>query len=275
MLTTGGGATNAAATFARLGYKSAVLCRVGDDSAGRDLIIELQREGITTTLIERVPGGKTGYATLLTDANTGERTVLVYRGVSGTFDEATIPWGTCRAQWFYMTSLGGDLALAKRVLQHAKSLKAHVVWNPGSKEIKKGLGALQGLLRHVSVLILNREEAKMLTQIEELDGMFKRLARHNTIILITDGEHGSYAHHEGTTWKAGTTGRKAVSRTGAGDAFGSGFTASYMQDSDIVTALKMGTLNADSVIREVGAKAGILKKWPTAAALKSIKVTKV
>ena len=92
--TTGGGATNAAATFARLGFKAAAICRVGEDGAGRDLIIELQREGIDTTMIRRIPDESTGYSTLLT-ASSGERTVLVYRGVSSSFTTADVPWKDC------------------------------------------------------------------------------------------------------------------------------------------------------------------------------------
>ncbi len=272
MLTTGGGATNAAATFARLGYKSGVVCRVGDDSNGRDLLIDLHREGLDTTLITRVQNGQTGYSTLLTDAKSGERTVLVFRGVSGSFDAKSIPWMDCQARWFYLTSLGGNIALAKQVALHAKQLKAGLAWNPGSKEVKKGLGVIQPFLRHVSILILNREEAKELTKIKEIDGMFKRLAMHGNVVVITDGENGSYAHRDGMTWFAGTTGTKAISRTGAGDAFGSGFTAAFMQTYDVPMAMQVGTLNADSVIRHVGAKEGILRHWPTEGQMKKISV---
>jgi sugar/nucleoside kinase (ribokinase family) len=71
--TTGGGATNAAATFARFGLNAATVCRVGDDAIGRDLIIDLHREGVVTTLIQRVEGGITGYSTLLTAATSRSR----------------------------------------------------------------------------------------------------------------------------------------------------------------------------------------------------------
>lgn len=272
VLTTGGGATNAAATFSRLGYKSGVICRVGDDSTGRELILELQREGLVTTLIERVPNGRTGYSTLLTDAKTGERTVLVYRGVSSSFTKDSIPWEECQARWFYLTSLGGNVELSARIAKHVHAQHAGLTWNPGSSELKRGFAALRTILRHVRILILNKEEAQMLTGTDDLSKMFAILRAHDAVVLITDGERGSYAHHHGTTWFAHTTGRSAISRTGAGDAFGSAFTAAYMQDEDVAQALQIATLNADSVIQHVGAKTGILTSWPSINACKSIKV---
>ncbi|TAK04112.1 carbohydrate kinase family protein [Patescibacteria group bacterium] len=270
--TTGGGATNAAATFARLGYNAAVVCRVGDDSAGRDVIIDLQREGIGTTLIRRVAGEDTGYSVLLTDTGTGERSVLVYRGVSGSFTAKDIPWDECAARAFYLSSLGGNLAVARRLVSHAAQCQALIAWNPGSRELKKGLGSIQDFLPEVSVFMVNREEAMMLTGKKEISGMFERLVTADNVVIITDGERGSYAARAGKAWYAPAAGSKAVSRTGAGDAFGSGFMASFVQERDVPAALALGTLNADSVIRQVGAKSGILRRWPTAAQMKKIKV---
>jgi len=269
--TTGGGATNAAATFARLGYKSAVVCRVGDDGAGRDTIIDLQREGINTTLVRRIPGGMTGYSTLLT-ASSGERTVLVYRGVSGAFTSADIPWKECAAKWLYVTSLAGNTDLLKRIVTHTKKYGAHVAWNPGSLELKKGMASLRPILKQISILNFNREEAENISGKKKLPDMFKALAHPGMTVIITDGPNGAYAHRDGKTWFAGTRGIKSKSHTGAGDAFGSGFLAAYIKSGDVPTSLATGTLNAESVIQHVGAKAGILRKWPTAAQIKSIPI---
>jgi ribokinase len=150
-----------------------------------------------------------------------------------------------------------------------------VAWNPGGGELKKGMGAIEGMLPRVQVLMMNREEAQMLTGRDEIERMFERLATDGNVVLITDGERGSYAHRDGRSWFAGTAGSKAVSRTGAGDAFGSGFVAAFMKTKDVPTALAVGTLNADSVIRKIGAKSGILNKWPSKASLKRVSIKKL
>ena len=268
---TGGGATNAAATFARLGFRTSTICRVGDDAAGRDLIIDLQREDINTTMIVRVAGGATGYSTLLT-APSGERTVLLYRGVSGQFSEKDIPWDTCAAKWIYITSLGGNLDLTKKLAAWATKCGIQVAWNPGTKEIAKGVVHLRPTLKHVRVLNINREEAEKFTGEKSLPKMFKAMATIGNFVIITDGPNGAYIHQNGMTFFSPGTGVQAKSQTGAGDAFGSGFVAGMMKTNNLKTAFAIAVLNAESVIQQVGAKAGLLRRWPTTRQIAKVKI---
>lgn len=269
--TTGGGATNAAVTFARLGFRCSALCRVGNDAAGRDVVAELDDEGVDTSLVIRDSGGATGYSTLLT-ASTGERTALVFRGVSGSFSVKDIPWKSCAARWMYITSLGGNVDLVKRLLAYAAECGMQVAWNPGRKEIAKGMDVVRALLPGVRVFDLNREEAQSLTGKKDVRDICESVATPGNVVLITDGAKGAYAHRNGVTLHAPGTGAKAKSQTGAGDAFGSGFVASLMRSDNLRSALALGVLNAESVIKRVGAKAGILKRLPTKKQVESIKI---
>lgn len=273
VLTTGGGGTNAAATFGNLGFNTAVVTRVGDDPSGRDVLEDLKSSGVKTTLVQTVKGGDTGYSSLLTTVN-GERSVLVHRGVAGTFDAKSIPWTKMKTKWIYMTSLGGNTALALKVVRHAKKIGARVAYNPGSKELQKGLSGLDPILKELTVLNINSEEAAMLakTKTRDIKKLCKKIALPGVTLVITDGPNGAYAHLDGTTWFARPHGYKAVSRTGAGDAFGSGTIAGLVKGLGIDDALKVGTINAEAVIREHGAKMGLLKKWPAKTHLSKIKV---
>ena len=274
VLTTGGGATNAAVTFARLGLKAAAVCRVGDDAAGRDVIDDLKKEGVNVSLVRRVAKGATGYSTLLTASN-GERTALAYRGVSGTFGPSDVPFTKCKAKWLYVTSLAGNVALLRKIAAHAKSTGASLAWNPGRKEIEKGLGSIKWILPNVRVLFMNKEEAAELSGKTTVEEMFAALATPGNVVVITDGPRGAFVQRDGFTIMSPGSGRQAVSQTGAGDAFGSGFVAGLMRTEDLRVALAVGMTNAQSVITKVGAKAGILKKWPTNAQLKSVNIAKV
>src|SRR3989344_8411087 len=51
ILTTGGGATNAAVTFSRQGLKTAALIKIGGDSAASEVLAELKKENITPLAI--------------------------------------------------------------------------------------------------------------------------------------------------------------------------------------------------------------------------------
>lgn len=274
VLTTGGGATNAAVTFARLGLRTAAVCRIGDDASGRDVLEDLKKEGVDTSLVHRVAKGITGYSTLLTASN-GERTALAYRGVSGTFGPADVPFSKCRTKWFYVTSLSGNVALTKKIATHAKLTGSSTAWNPGRKEIEKGFGSIKAILPNVRVLQLNKEEAESLTGKQSVEEMFAVLSTPGNVVVITDGARGAYVQRDGVTVMSPGSGKQAVSQTGAGDAFGSGFVAGLMRTNDLRTALAVAMLNAQSVITKVGAKEGILKKWPTASQTKTINIATI
>jgi sugar/nucleoside kinase (ribokinase family) len=51
-----------------------------------------------------------------------------------------------------------------------------------------------------------------------------------------------------------------VERTGAGDAYASGFLAAVVTGESIPNAMRYGSVNASSVIGKIGAQEGLLKK---------------
>src|SRR3990167_5731150 len=53
---------------------------------------------------------------------------------------------------------------------------------------------------------------------------------------------------------------KFVDRTGAGDAFGSGFTCAIMRGLSVEDAIQLGTTNSASVLGEWGANMGVLTR---------------
>lgn len=272
VLTTGGGATNAAATFSNFGFRSATITRIGDDASGRDVLDDLVANDISTQYVRTVKRGMTGYSTLLT-APGGERSVLVHRGVSSDFTSADIP-KKLDAKWLYITSLGGNISLIGKVVKQAKRQGLHIAYNPGSHELERGLAALESILREVDILNLNLEEAQQLSGIRTRDvkKLCKKIWRPGLLLVITDGTNGAYACEEGRVVHARTSGAKAISRTGAGDAFGSGLVAARMKDLPAEQALQIATLNAEAVVQKHGAKLGLLKKWPTANQMKTIKI---
>ncbi len=273
VLTIGGGATNAAATFASLGFQTATMTRIGDDSTGKDVIDDLSAFGVSTHFVRMVRGGQTGYSVLLTMTD-GERTILTFRGVSSQFEQKDIHWGGCeQTKWIYLTSLGGNLALSKKVIENAHRCNVKVAWNPGKGELKGGMKSFVALLPLVDILLMNLEEAKLFSGKKQVGPIFKSLHSDGKIRLITDGTNGSSVWRDKWMAHAGTTGAKAISRTGAGDAFGSGFVAGFIKSQNIHYAVAVGTLNAESVIQHYGAKRGILKKWPSGLAAKRIKIS--
>lgn len=274
VLTTGGGATNAAVTFARLGHKAACICAVGDDDPGKEAAAALKEERVDVSLAQVVARKKTAFSVIAL-AGSGERTVLVYRGASEALDVGKLRWPRLKTRWFYISSLGGNVAVVKKVLAHAAKTGARVAWNPGAKELKLGLHALSPLIRKVDVFNLNKEEAAHLvnTDPENFRHILKSLRDlPKRALVVTDGLKGAFAADRASTLHCGVIDVPRVNVTGAGDAFGSGLVAGLLKKDDLRYALAVGTWNATGVVQKMGAKTGIIDAYPRAAQLKKVAI---
>ncbi|HTM69071.1 MAG TPA: carbohydrate kinase family protein [Candidatus Binatia bacterium] len=271
---TGGGATNAAVTFGRLGLRVATVAAVGDDSPGREIRLVLEEEGVDPSLLQVHKNFKTGFSVILL-AGSGERTVFVYRGAAEKLNGAAIPWRSLSAKWFYVSSIGGDLKLMRKLLDHAERRGIKVAWNPGSKEIRQGLRALTPLIRKVDLFNLNKEEAAQLvsTDPQNFAHILKSLRQlPRRALIVTDGLAGAYAAEGSATLHSAILDVPRINVTGAGDAFGSGVVAGLLKKDDIRFGLAVGTWNATGVVQQMGAKRGIMHAFPSAKAIAKVAI---
>lgn len=274
VLTTGGGGTNSSTTFARLGFKTGIITKIGDDTSGSEVLSQLKADRVNTSMVKTIKNGQTAYSSILTAQN-GERSILVERGVSKTFTDADVTWSKIKCKWIYLTSLGGNSTLALKIAKTAKETKTKIFYNPGYEEIKRGLKAFEPIRKHLDILLLNLEEAQRLTGLETRDikTLAQKIAIPGLIVLITDGQNGAYGIENDKIWFLRARAVKVISRTGAGDAFGSGVAVGIFSGLNLQDSMRLGLMNAESVIKYYGAKQGILSKIPTSANFKKIKVT--
>ena len=255
---TGGGAMNAAVTFARQGFKTGFAGKIGRDPAGADILRVLRREGISASHVAVDVRNSSAYSVLLLAPN-GERTVLVYRGASAQLDHKDLAIRNLQAEWFYITSLGGNLNLLSRLLAHANQHNIQVALNPGHDELNQ-TRKLKRLLPLVTVLFGNKEELSSLFGGKTPREIFSHSHGVCPYIVLTDGPDGSFVSDNQHFYEAGQYQKvRVVDRTGAGDAFASGFTSQIIQGHSIEDALTFGSANATSVVMSIGAKSGILR----------------
>jgi len=278
-LATGGGATNSAATFSRQGLKTAALIKIGKDQAGKDILEELKKEKVDvlklqTTNYKLQTNNSTAYSTILL-APGGERTILVYRGTSEDLTLKEIPLNELRSKWVYVSPGKMPFEAINKIFNHFYKNKTFIAFNPSKHFIEMGLKKLKPLLKKTKVFILNREEAFYLTRVDyhKEKEIFKKLDEAvDGIAVMTDGPNGVLVSDCCNIYKAEIfKEEKVIDRTGAGDAFGSGFVAGLMQKREkckkglcgidnIEYAIRLGSANATSVIEYIGAKKGILTK---------------
>lgn len=258
--TTGGAGTNAAVTFARLGLKTAAIVRVGEDVSGEEVKRNLTREGVDISFIQMHPLLPTSYSVILM-AEKAERTILVFKGAGGALEADAAPWNTLKTKWFYLDSLSRNEEILKRVADFKQAQGVKIAWNPGTDDLAMGLARLTPYLSYIDIFIANAEEASTLVGIPSSDeeALFKRIDELiGGIAIMTMGPQGVMVSDGKTIYHAGTFPEKQlIDRTGAGDAFGSGFVFGYL-GSGIREGIRVGSANSTSVLEHVGAKEGIL-----------------
>ena len=80
-------------------------------------------------------------------------------------------------------------------------------------------------------------------------------------LLVTDGANGSMASDGKTIVRAGMyEDVPAIDRTGAGDAFASGFLSRWVEGGSLRDSVIFASANSSAVVAKISAKAGILHK---------------
>lgn len=254
---TGGGATNAAVTFARQGLYSSFMGVVGRDIPGDIILKALDEENVDTSRVAVDNDYNTDYSTVIL-APSGERTILTYRGASAQLKADDLAVKENEFDWFYVSNLAGRMDFIDDIFSQARDSSVKIVWNPGKKELLE-TEKLKPLLEDVEVLIVNKQEAQTIFEGESLEELVYHAMNVVSVIIITDGPNGVIAGDGKTIVRAGMyEDVPSIDRTGAGDAFGSGFLSQWAQGADLKQSLLFASANSTSVIQHIGAKTGIL-----------------
>lgn len=251
-----GNAANNAVGASRLGMNAALYTILGNDDDGQTSRKRLREEGVSRRYIETDKKRHTNYSTVLNF--NGERTILVYH------EKRTyrLPrFG--KADWVYLTSLGrGGESVFRELLGFVKKTRARLAFNPGTYQMKLGLEKLSPVLFLTDVLFVNKEEAeRLLGHDNDVKTLLTELhAKGPKMVVITDGEKGSYVFDGAAAYFLPCFDTPVVERTGAGDSYATGFVAALANDRSVEDAMRWGTLNAASVVSYVGAQKGLLTK---------------
>lgn len=256
-LSVGGGGTNTAVAFARLGFKTAYLGKIGKDSNGDFVVEQLQKESIDFI---GPRAGQTGLSIIL-NSFAHDRTILVCKGANNDLQpqEVIAP----ESPWVYLSSMLGDSFTTVQALLSKNSYR--VAFNPSNYQAEKGYEALMPLLEKTEILIMNMEEGcKFMgfsfTQRPPVEELLKALATlPPKMFILTDGPGGVHLYDRSHYCRAyPAEGLDVLETTGAGDAFAATFTAMIMKQESIERAVHLAMTNAESVLQHQGAKEKLL-----------------
>lgn len=274
----GGGGVNAAVNLANLGFKTSAIFKIGRDFIGRTIKEKISSGNVDLSNIIVSDDEQSGFSIILVSFE-GNRTVLAHRGANGNIKESDINFDAIKnAKWLYLAPLNGESAQVLDVIsKFAEEHNVNTTINPGSSSLKKGLKYFKNILRTAEIVVMNKEEASLVTKIEvrpdtkevkyseqfihpDILSMLDELKNMGAkIVLITDGKNGVYAADGNKYYKCPEFPAKVVSTLGAGDALSSTFTAAIQYTNwDVEKSLKMASVNAASVVSHFGAQEGFL-----------------
>jgi sugar/nucleoside kinase (ribokinase family) len=258
----GGGGMNTAATFKKQGFNVAYCGSVGDDISGKEIVAQFEEMGVDTRFVQK--NDMPTNCSVILNTSEEDRTVLTYRGASELLNKEEILWGDMDCSWFYLAPLSGKLSdLTEDIIDFAHKNKIKTAVNLGNSQIALGTERLKEVLKKADVLLLNLEEASLLTGIEAIDemGIARELNTiHKGINVVTKGAEGVFVSYEEYLYDANSVKMKIVDKTGAGDAFSSGFVSGLIKSNmDLEWAIKLGIANSVSCIQVKGAINGLLE----------------
>ena len=79
----GGGGTNTAVAFSRLGLKTGCICKIGNDNGGEEILKMLKREKVK--FLGRIEKGNVSGYSIILDSKQHNRTILTYKGINDKF----------------------------------------------------------------------------------------------------------------------------------------------------------------------------------------------
>lgn len=248
----GGSAANTARWLARLGADAQLVCAVGRDGAGRSLVIQLERDGVTVRAA-RIAGQRTGRIGVLVSPG-GERSFVADRRAA-----LALRPDHLRDEWFARLdvihmpaySLMGEpiAAAARAAVVRARAIAGAAVSLDLSSIgplLAEGRKAARELVESVSpdLLFATEVEVEAFLGRTVQDGILD----YSGIAVIKRGSRGArvLARIEGgepLRFDVATPHLSAADTTGAGDAFSAGFIAG------LVTARAAGRHLADALHR--------------------------
>ncbi len=269
--TTGGGGTNTAVAFSRLGHKVAFLGKLGKGTNSDFIHKSLKKEKIE--LLCTHGKGNAGYSVIL-DTLEHDRTILTYKGVNDELRNKDVPYKSLKTKWFYFSSmLGESFKTLEKLAEFAEQRKIKIAFNPSTYIAEKGSNYLKNIISRTEVLVLNKEEASLLVGQDSIERLlFKLRGLGPKIVAITDGKNELNVIDEHHIYTAKPPAVKVVDATGAGDAFAASFVCGLLRKNRIEFAIKLGFVNAMSVITHHGAKNILLTFSGAMRAMKKLKV---
>lgn len=244
----GGTAATLARQAARAGVHTGLISRIGPDFP-ESFLVELRRDGVDLTGLERVPDTQSPTCYIVEDGR-GHQVTFIHQGPMEQVRGALLPeavLGTTR--WLHLTTGAPAWQLALKSAARAFGVRVavdpaqelHYLWDAAH---------LSALLSGAEMLFGNASEIKRVLALLRLRDITALLAR-VPLVVMTQGARGVVAYSRaGTLRVPAQRVASATQVTGAGDSFRGGFYGAFFAGQPLREALEEGTRTAAAWMRQ-------------------------
>jgi len=274
ILNIGGCASNAAVVLAKLGVRSTVCGRVGDDFFGRYIAETLASHGVDSRGL-RVDRTRATSQSLIVNVKGQDRRFIHSFGANQGFSAEDLDPGLARGP--KVVYVGGFLilpgldpdALTERFAR-ARAAGAITVLDVATPGPGEYLPLLRPVLPHVDVFLPNTDEATLILGESEPARQaraFRDMGARR--VVVTRGGEGAIVVSDAIRARLGAYSVPYVDGTGGGDAFDGGYIAGLVEGLSEVECLQLASAVGASCVRAVGTTAGIFTRAEAAEFIRS------
>lgn len=260
-LALGGNGANVSVGMARFGIPTVFYTYIGSDILSQEIAENITREGV-----EIVTEKGKGHSSLSLIFNfTTDRIIYSHHPV----EKHDFTYSDPSISHIYLTSIGDPWETAlRKVINYSNSVKAHLAFSPGSAQLARMNDLFFETIHSSSSLFINKEEAERIltafgsarSNIHQI--MTELLKLGPSLVSVTDGKNGAYAiDKERKIYHLPPFSSDGVhEKTGAGDAYATGFLAALLKNKPLAECMRTGALSSHTVMKEVGATTGLPKE---------------
>lgn len=254
----GGKGANQAVAVAKQNKKLLFLGAVGNDGAGKQMLDNLQENGIDTHYISVDKEHGTGTFIPIVD-NYGENTMMGTLGanssLSAEYINDALEQVEAKVLLLQMETSRESILAA---MQKAKEKGMYVILDPAPAD-----GFFKEALQYADVITPNQQETEVITGIPVTDQdsalkaakALEALGVKNSIVKMGSG--GNLIYQEGKVDFVPSLKVKALNTVGAGDTFAGVLASAYVETGDLVEAAKYGNIAAGIKVSKEGGQQSI------------------
>lgn len=258
-MTCGGSAANSLIALAQMGGSAFFNFRVADDMAGQFFIKDLQNEGVQTDhKLDESKAGITGKCLVFVTPD-ADRTMNTFLGDSSKLDESSVSTDAIKqSEYIYIEGYLVSEDCTRKAAIHAKHQaqiygvkSAITLSDPGIVTYFRE-GILEMIGDGVDLLFANEDEAKQLTQCDDLDQSIEAIKKYAKTFAITLGAEGAVVFDGESLTTIQPHAVEAIDTLGAGDMFAGAFLYGLTHEMNYQQAGQLASMASSKIVTQFG-----------------------